>query len=140
MHITRPLFSEFADASGTTTKTTETVYEVAKKGVREITKIITEIRWSKMSTKQKLFVGIYVAGFTTHAMFSSYNNGKTELLKYRDAPSTTKYTSEWEAVHDGCTSESSTIFWNSVFWPTAIYAQTVPSLVLFLNKKPETLE
>lgn len=124
------------EISKNTTLTRETVN--GKWKIFEKINISTNLK--KLSRTQRIFVGVYAASVVTNFMFSTYSDGKTELLKWRKNHSTTtnkqeKYLQEWSAVKKGCQEHWFGNLWDSLFFPCTLATNVVPLVIINLNKE-----
>ena len=103
-------------------------------GVHTIIK--KHFNWNTMSRTKKFAIGTYIAGFLTANISFNYNTGRQALINHQNNPDN-RYT-DWEIVRYACEKQSWETFWNSVWWPSTIFSNITPWMVLKLNPKPTT--
>lgn len=114
------------------------IFETFKKnGYYQV--IERNLNWKTMGRNTKIGLAIYGSGLIMSNIFHTYNNGKSALLQYHhsrhELPD--NISSEWHAIQYGCKHNRCTVFWDSVWWPSTIYASVMPLFVLLLNKNIE---
>jgi len=128
------LASNVKSIGETTIESTTTIDEKGQKTT--LYKQITNMKhtWSNLSPMTRRFVYGYLAVGAIDMFYQTYNSGTSELLSFRQKPNHHK--NEWEAVKYGCSKDSGERFFSSLFWPTSIYSNIMPHIILRLNPPP----
>lgn len=122
-------------------KTEKIITETTENGRTQIlTKTITKVysSWNQMKSINRRILTGYIAISSIYLTIESYNEGKSELMRYRNKK--THYAhiqTEWDAVRFGCSNG----FWDNLvgaaIWPVRIGSSLMPYLVLTFNP-PDT--
>ena len=115
---------------------------IDKEGFLTKTKIVQF--YTKMPSKSKYLLWTYVGGVFVHNMVSSYNIGKSALLKYRTKQQTipesfpankeSKLNNEFNEIKKTISENSIGRFIHSLIFPYTIASEIMPNIVLLLNK------
>ena len=122
---------------------------VQKDGWKILEKVNVIQYWNKWSLKMKITFSSYLTLATGSFCFATYNDGKSELLAYRQETKIIKtpkqhvygkidHKNEWDAVSYGCRKNTLSNFMDSVFLPFPFAKNAMPALILQLN--PEELK
>lgn len=106
-----------------------------KDGWNVVEKVRESVNWNKWSTKQKWAFYGYGTFVTTFFLTSTYSDGKQNLIQYRSHPNKNQSKTEYDAVKYGCTNGMFSRFVNSVVFPWTVISNSMPMLVLALNKE-----
>jgi len=130
-----------AKSSGETTIEATTIID-GKGQKTTLYKKITNMKqtWSRLSPWTRRFIWGYLAVGAVDMFYNTYNSGKSELLIHRQKLGKSLYQNDWDAVSYGCRKDSADRFFSSLFWPTSIYSNVMPHIVLGLNPPPGSLE
>lgn len=96
-------------------------------------------RWKKLSMPAKLGIVAYSSFVLGDFAGTTYNKGKTELLKsrnrdsYKDLTENEKSMADWQAVKGGCIKGIWGDFIKSCFFPVRIVSNTMPAVILYMN-------
>ena len=116
-------------------------------GTSIIEKINIIHRFTNMSKRTKILLGVYTGCVTGSFFLATYNDGKKELLSAREetkeSTSSTiqknktdpewRRKQDWDAVTKGCSRHMGSNFWNSLFFPFTWVTDAMPSVVLLFN-------
>lgn len=102
----------------------------------------------KMSKTTKIVLGAYSLAALGTFSIQSYNDGKHELLEYRNSD---KYKidmarlshinfCEWDVVKEGCSKHIFYNFYKSIVFPFTIASNTIPYIVLRMNSTSKISE
>ena len=110
--------------------------EFSENGTSVVKKINVFKNWSKMGTGMKVFLGTYFSLFTSSYIFSTYSDGKENLLLFREGKLDSSILTDWQAAKLGCKKNVWRNFVESVIFPYTLFSNVMPSIVLKLNPKP----
>ncbi len=108
-----------------------------KDGWNVVEKVRESVNWNKWSKTQKWTFYGYSTFVTTFFLTSTYSDGKQNLIQYRSHSNKKQlsYNTEYDAVKHGCTDQMFRRFVNSVVFPWTVISNSMPMLVLALNKE-----